>query len=215
MKEQGKAKLFSLKYLVFDIIKISAVIPTLIWLRPKREYIGEGAKRKIRGGALLIANHTALLDPIYMLTAVWYRRQRFVISEELMASKAAWLFRLVGCIEINRQNPTLGSFREIINTLKSGEAVSIFPEGRIADSAGGSFKSGMVLMALKSGVPIVPIYIRPRKGIFDRLRVTIGESVSVRELYGDRPTFAQISEATELLREREEQLREYSINEKP
>jgi hypothetical protein len=65
----------------------------------------------------------------------------------------------------------------------------------------------MVLMAIRSGAPIVPVYIKPKKSFFSRLNVVIGERVSVMELYGERPTFAQIDVAAKLLYEREEQLK--------
>ena len=62
--------------------------------------------------------------------------------------------------------------------------------------------------AVRSGVPIVPMYIKPKQKPSDRLTVVLGERVSVTELYGDRPTFAQIDAATRLLYEREAKLAE-------
>lgn len=208
MKESAKAKLFSFRYFVFDFIKLTGAIPTLIWLRPKRIYAGEAAKRRIRGGALVIANHSAFIDPLYVMTAIWYRRVRFVFSEELARSRAGGFFRACGCMEIDRQNPTLGSFKQITDALKGGEVVTIFPEGHLSGENGDAFKSGAVLMALRSGVPIVPLYICPRKMAFGRLKVVFGEAVDIREIYGERPTFAQIGEATKLLYERQTALRE-------
>ena len=63
-------------------------------------------------------------------------------------------------------------------------------------------------MAIRSGAPIVPVYIKPRESFFSRLKVVIGEKVSVTELYGERPTFAEIDAATKLLYEREKQLKD-------
>lgn len=207
MEGKKRARLFSLKYLLFDFIKLSAAVPTLIWLRPKRRYSSEAARKKVRAGALVIANHTAFIDPIYVMTAFWYRRMRFIISEEIGASRAGGFFRACGGIVIDRKNPSIGSFKQITSSLGSGELVAIFPEGHISDQKGDAFKSGVTLMALKSGAPVVPVYIKPRKGFFDRLRVVFGEAVDVRELYGERPTFAQIGEATELLHNRMAELR--------
>lgn len=127
-----------------------------------------------------------------------------------MDSGAGKFLKAVGCIRIDRSNPTLQSFHTITDSLKNGELVSMFPEGRIQSAQSGSpFKSGMVLMAIRSGVPIIPVYLQPRSHWYSRLRVVIGERVSVKELYGDRPTFAQIDEATRLLKDREEQLKNF------
>ena len=63
----AKHKLFSLRYWFFDLTKTTAAIPGLLWLRPKWIYESPKAKERIRGGALLCANHQSLLDPTFSL----------------------------------------------------------------------------------------------------------------------------------------------------
>lgn len=205
-----KPALFSPKNFVIDFIRVTGAIPAFIWLRIKKRFASQKAKEKILGGALIIANHTDFVDPVYLMAAFWYRRHHFICSEEIMDSKAGSFLRACGCIKIDRNNVTMSTMREITERLKSGEIVSMFPQGRISvgDDEGAKFKSGMVLMAIRSGAPIVPVYIKRRNGFFDRLSVVIGERVSVTELYGEHPTFAQIDAATKLLYEREKQLKE-------
>jgi 1-acyl-sn-glycerol-3-phosphate acyltransferase len=127
-----------------------------------------------------------------------------------MDSGAGGFLRACGCIRIDRNNVTMSTMREITAKLKSGEVVSMFPQGRISvdEEADAGFKSGMILMAIRSGAPIVPVYVEPRKSFFSRLKVVIGERVSVTDLYGERPTFAEIDAATKLLYEREKQLKD-------
>ena len=207
MSKSNKASLLALKNLPHDFVRVTGS-PVALWQRPRILYDGTGARRKIRGGALLIANHTGFFDPVYMMLAVPYRRQFFIVSEEVMDKPLGTLLRACRCIRIDRQNPNLATFREIIARLKSGEVISMFPEAHINRDAAGSFQSGMVLMAVRSGVPIVPMYIKPKQKPSDRLTVVLGERVSVTELYGDRPTFAQIDASTRLLYEREAKLAE-------
>lgn len=209
-QKQNKAPLFSPKYFLIDFIRVTGAIPTFLWLRPKKIFASEKAKQKLRGGALIIANHTDFVDPVFLMATFWYRRHRFIASEEIMDSSAGGFLKACGCIKIDRSNVTMNTMREITDTLKSGEVVSMFPQGRISagEDEGAGFKSGMTLMAIRSGAPIVPVYVKPRNGFFDRLTVVIGERVSVTELYGDRPTFAEIDAATKLLYERENQLKD-------
>ena len=61
-------------YFLYDFGKITAVIPCLLWYRMKRLYASPEAKKKIKGGAILISNHSGNVDPIAIMTAVWYRR---------------------------------------------------------------------------------------------------------------------------------------------
>lgn len=210
MKESKNKKppLLSPKNFVQDFIRVTGALPTILWLRPKKRYSSAKAKERIRGGALIIANHTDFVDPVYLMMTFWYRRHHFICSEEIMDSKAGAFLRACGCIRIDRKNVTMNTMREITDRLKQGEAVGMFPQGHIsAEEENAAFKSGMTLMAVRSGAPIVPVYIKPRKGFFDRLCVVIGERVSVTELYGERPTFQQIDEATKLVYEREKQLK--------
>lgn len=209
-EKQNKAPLFSPKNIVIDFIRVTGAIPTLLLLRPKKIFASEKAKEKIRGGALIIANHTEFIDPVYLMTVFWYRRHHFIASEEIMDSGAGGFFRACGCIRIDRNNVTMNTMREITDRLKSGEVVSMFPQGRISvdEDVDAGFKSGMILMAIRSGAPIVPVYVETRKSFFSRLKVVIGESVSVTDLYGERPTFAEIDAAAKLLYEREKQLKD-------
>ncbi|MBR5428265.1 MAG: hypothetical protein IK118_07945, partial [Clostridia bacterium] len=91
-KRPNRAKLFSLRYLVYDFVKASAALPGMIWLRPRWRFESKAAKKFIRGGALLIANHSGFFDPVNVMFAVWYRRHHFVCSKEFFDSKARWWF---------------------------------------------------------------------------------------------------------------------------
>ena len=61
MKEQksNKAPLFSFKYFFYDFIKLGVFLTGWLWFRPKFIYISDLAKTKLRGGALVLSNHTS------------------------------------------------------------------------------------------------------------------------------------------------------------
>lgn len=209
MSKQGKKRrLFP--YFMYDFAFVTAGIPGMIYHRPKIHYETPEARKRIRGGALLIANHVGALDPVFVMYTIWYRRHRFICLKELFESKAGWLIKQFLCIPIDRENFSMSSFREITEHLKAGHLVSMFPEGRINQEGGGqmqTFKSGMILMAVKGGTPIIPVCIRKRKHWYQRIHVMVGEAVDVRKRYGDKPTMKQIEEITSILYEKEELLR--------
>ena len=206
MKKQNK--LFARKYFVYDLLRVTGALPGLIWYRPKFVYESKEAKKRVRGGAVLIANHIGFADPIYCMYAVWYRRHHFVCIKELYDHKPHWIFRNILIIPIDRENFNINSLREISDELTSGSLVTIFPEGHI-NSTGelATFKSGMVLMALRGKAPIVPLYVRAQKHFWNRVVFAFGEAVDVNGTYGPRPTMAQIDEIAALLKEKEEGLR--------
>lgn len=212
-KKAKKPPLFSWKYLIYDFVWINGALPGLLWFRTRILRTEKNSRKALRGGALLISNHIGFFDPIYLMFAVWNRRHHFICSKELAQSRVGPLLKRCLCIPIDRENFNTDSFREITAHLSGGELVTMFPEGRINTAEEktqiAAFKSGMILMALRAGTPIVPIYIRPKKHWWERLTVVIGEPMDIREKYGARPTFRQIDEAAQELHRREEELSTY------
>ena len=206
--KNGKAKLFSPRCFVVDFMRFSGALPGLIWLRPKIRYASKAAKKRIRGGALIISNHSSFVDPAFAMFAVWYRRLFFVCHKAFIETKAGPFFNAAGClIPIDADNFSIGSFRNMTDSLKQGKAVVLFPEGHVGSGEKMTeFKSGMVLISMQSKCPIVPIYLKPRAHWYSRLKVVIGEPVDITKMYSGMPAFSKIEEITKLLREREEEL---------
>lgn len=208
MSVQKKAKLFSLRCLLMDLIRITGALPGLVWLRPKIRYTAKQAKKRLRGGVLVIANHTSFIDPACMMYVLWYRRLYFVCHQAFVETKAGPFFRAAGClIPINADNFSVGSFRSITESLRDGKAVTLFPEGHV--NKGDEmleFKSGMVLISMQSKRPIVPVYLKPRRHWYSRLKAVVGEPVDITSLSEGRPAFSKIQEVTALLKKREEEL---------
>ena len=208
-ERKNKAKLFSFKYLFVDFVRLTAAVPTLLWYRPKVLYENENAKKKIKGRALVISNHTFFFDPIYLMLAIWYRRHRFICNQKFYETNAKFFFKLVRCIPIDIENFNIGSLRVINDCLQSGELVSMFPEGHINDGTDNmrSFKSGMVLMAMRAGAPIVPIYVKRHRPVYKRLTIMIGEAIDINARYGGRMNLSQIDELTTELFDKENKLK--------
>ena len=208
MREQKRVKRFSFEYFFYDFAKVTAALPGLVAFRPKYLFENEKAKRRIWGGAILIGNHNGYFDPIGMMLCVYYRRHRFVCTKEFFEGRKGFFFRNFRCIAIDRDNFSVDAFREIVESLQKGEIVSMFPEGRIIfDDALAAFKSGMVLMAMKSGCPIVPIYVLKRRNYWERLIMAVGEPVDVREALGGKSPLSGMDAVSELLHEKEVKLK--------
>ncbi len=209
-----RAKLFSPRYLVYDFVKLTASLPGLLWLRPKWRYENKAARKRIRGGALLISNHAGFFDPIHLMFAVWYRRHHFICGKEFFETKARWWFKQFLCIPIDRGNFSFATMREITDELKAGSLVSIFPEGHInggSDSLA-AFKSGPVLIALQGKVPIVPVYVKPKAHFWNRVTFVIGEPIDLFARYGRRPPMSEIDAIADELQTKEEALKSIANN---
>ena len=195
-------------YFVYDFIKATAAIPGLIWFRPKIRYASPAAKEKLRGGVLLVSNHAGFLDPVCLMIAIWYRRHHFVCLSDFFNGKLKrWLFTRFHCIPIDRDNLTLDALRPITEELQKEHLVAMFPEGHVtSDTNLAPFKSGMILLSMQSGKPIVPVYMKKREHWYSRVVIGIGEKVNAREELGARPSLTKINEMTKRLETAEEEL---------
>lgn len=196
---------FSFRFLPHDIIMLLLFPPGLLWFRPRIVYENESARRRIRGGALLISNHLGFFDPVYLHYLAWYRRQHFVCLKQFFDGPVWWLFKIFLCIPIDKNNVSVSTFKEIVEHLKSDELVTLFPEGSVEHSSGelAAFKSGMILMALQSKKPIIPVYIHRRKHFYNRLTMCVGEPIDPAALCGGRPTMKAINDAAAALKDKE------------
>lgn len=204
---EPKGRIFSFSFLFYDILKNAAYAIAIPKFRVKRIYENSEARRRIKGGALVISNHIGYYDPIYMWYAIPYRRQHCICLDMFFDKPLkAWFFRHALCIPIDRDNFSMESFRSIVGHLEKDEMVCLFPSGHISsqeDSASEAFKSGMVMMAHMSGKPIIPLYFEKPKTFFHRLKVVIGEGISVPK----RMSLAEMDSITKSIQEKEIKLK--------
>ncbi len=209
MKKQKKKRNKPFSYFLYDFAKVTAGPPGLIAFRPKTWYENKAAKKKIRGGALLIANHLGATDPIVLMISIWYRRHHFICLKEILRTPVKnWLFRRFHCIPIDRENFGMDSLRDIVAHLKDEKLVCMFPEGHVTAQASetDTFKSGMVLMSVMSKKPIIPVYIAPQKHWYNRVHLIMGEPIDIVAKYGSMPSLKQIEIITKELHECEDRL---------
>ena len=211
MEKVKKARALSLRYLPYDFTIITGC-PAFLWYRPKRIYISKEAKKRIKTGMILISNHISLKDPVYLAVGYPWRRHNFVATKELFCTKGRkWFFgKVMHIIEIDRDNFSISSFKEIVKRLKEGRMVTLFPEGHVNTNSDGTlnqFHSGMVMMAIKGNAPIVPIFIKKKPKFGSRLIVGIGEPINVNDYKsGPVPTMEDIVKISNMLEEQTKKL---------
>lgn len=200
-------RIFDIRYLLMDFVKITAAIPTIIALRVKKYYIG-GKKQKglFKGPVIFVSNHTSYIDPVIISTAIWQRRVCFIATKELFNAKIAdFFFRNVGCIPIDKANVSLNTFKAAQETINRGHVIGIFPEGQIERSDKiEQFKTGVIMFSLLCNAPIVQIYIHKSKNWWSRRKVIFGNKMDITEMIKTPyPTMEEINQVTKLLYEQE------------
>lgn len=136
-----------------------------------RENIPEGA-------ALLCPNHTSLTDPLFAVFALHlHNRPQVMAKAEVMEIPVlGWLLRKAGVFAVERGKSDVGAIKHALKALKSGEKLRLFPEGtRSKTGELGQAKGGAAMLAVRTGVPILPMYIPAEKRWFRRTPVVFGE----------------------------------------
>lgn len=149
------------------IFKWSLFVPVvrLVW-RPKvtgLENIPES------GPAIVVANHTSAVET-FIVPAMISRRLTFPAKAELFAEGGgpakrvvAWFLAAVGQLPMDRSGgrASAGSMDTVLQVLRNGELLAIFPEGtRSPDGRLYKGKTGVARLVLQARVPVIPIGIR-------------------------------------------------------
>ena len=107
-----------------------------------------------------------------------------------------WHLFMSGHIGVERENPTRAreSLEHAASRIRGGTSVAVFPEGtRSYDGVMRPFKKGSFRLAVKAGVPVVPLTIVGSHRVMKRGRVTVYPQ-SVRLIIGEPVPVAGLSE---------------------
>jgi 1-acyl-sn-glycerol-3-phosphate acyltransferase len=182
------------------------------------------AQRLPAGPIIVIANHTSYADGVLLALA----SRRLGRSLRLLATTGVFdvpiigqAFKRLGFIPVARGGPhAAAALDAAAEALAAGEAVGVFPEGRITRDPNRwpeRAKTGAVRLALRSAAPIVPVAmvgaheVVSRKRIVARLAknlilrprvdVLVGDPIDVRALVGgvDEPSPEAVRRAADLV----------------
>lgn len=161
-------------------VKVTAFPLWLPLFRTKVYY--EDKKKQGRyfsGPAIVVSNHTSLVDYAVLLFVFFFRTVRYQMAEVLFRKKGPlpWLLRALGGIYVDRNSRDVGFLDETERILERGGAVGIFPESRLpkeGEERPLPFKPSAAYVAVRTGVPVIPVFTDGRYFQKCRVRVIIG-----------------------------------------
>ncbi|MBE6737581.1 MAG: 1-acyl-sn-glycerol-3-phosphate acyltransferase [Ruminococcaceae bacterium] len=200
---------------VYDICRWIGVITgyPFRWIvfKTKFYYENEKAKRKVKGGALIISNHFNTFDFVHNVFVFFPRKLYVVASEHAFKNFIIRLgMKFWGGIKADRTTKSTKFIFESIRELKKGHLVQIFPEGHNTDDGNiQSFYPSYILIALKANVPIVPLIMDGHYGLFKRVHQMIGEPIYLSEYVREgKVTKGEIERLNEIVHAKALKLRE-------
>ena len=140
--------------------------------------------RSMEAPFILMANHTTMLDPFMMAAAIPKYQIRFIGKKELWKFPPfAWFANQIKAIPVDRHNTDMEAMRACMRVTREGHVLGIFPEGtRHHKGLMTELESGVAMIALRSKVPLVPVYIAGKLGLFRTLHVYVGKPIMMDDL---------------------------------
>lgn len=149
---------------------LSSIVKFLIRLFTRTQF--GGLENIPDSGALIIAtNHMHYMDiPLLFINPVRKDLTALITTKYQHHWFIRWFSDTAGGIWINRDIADFSAMQAASKALKEGKALGISPEGTRSQSAQLlKAKPGVVLLALKAGVPIVPVAITGTEKAFRRI----------------------------------------------
>ena len=198
-------------YFFYDFVKLTGILPVLVWLHPQVYHMGDRKKHTVKGGMLVTSNHIGYRDPLLLQCVFWRRRLFSLVTKDLYKNGLMeWMLNAVHCIKVDKENFSMQSFHKVSDLLGDGRAVLIFPEGEVNQTDSMlSFKTGAVLMAHKNRAAILPVYIKTGEKWYHRNVAVIGDPIDVRAICGNFPSMDALKRASDHVRMKEKELEAY------
>ena len=146
-----------------------------------------GAEKVPKTGPLVVAaNHTQYPDPVLVCIAV-PRRMQWMAKKQLFEPPFKRFFGFIGSFPVDREGGGRAGVRLALRFLAEGWTLGIFPEGTHKnDGTAREAKSGAVLLAIRGGAPVVPVFVGKIPGPLarlrgERLRLVVGDPIRLDE----------------------------------
>ncbi|MDY2719621.1 MAG: lysophospholipid acyltransferase family protein [Candidatus Faecousia sp.] len=185
------------RYYIYNIVYWPVWVVMGIW----HFHRFSGRENVPEGPAVVCCNHSGLADPVWAVLVMhdrivpWIMAKKSVVETPVLGA----FLRGWGAFGVDRDHADLEAVKKSLRVLRDGEKLLIFPEGtRMREGKQVAPKSGAVMIANRAGVPLLPVYISPRKYPFQKMRCVVGQPYTP-QLSGKRPSPEELNRATEEL----------------
>ncbi len=153
------------------------------------------------GPALICPNHSGMADPIWVIFSAKFPHMPTVMAKKELFSIPVLgrFFRWLGAIAVDRGGADVNAIKQGLKCLKNRNLLMLFPEGtRVKEGQTVEGKGGAILLSLRTGSPIVPVYLSPRRKLFQPITCVFGTPYQP-QISGAKPTEEEMHALTEEL----------------
>lgn len=148
------------------------------------------ARIPAQGPLIIVSNHINFIEPLVVYTHLLPRPMAFFAKVESWDNKlTGYLFDMWGGIPLKRGSADIGAIRLGLEVLETDTILAVAPEGtRSGDGVLGKGHPGVVIMALRSGAPLLPMVCYRHEGFWDNIshlrrtdfRIAVGQPFTLQ-----------------------------------
>ena len=143
---------------------------------------------KKEGAYIVCANHRSNWDPPILVSSI--KRVSYIMAkEELFKNNfIKWIAKKCCVFPVKRGKMDLESVKFALKVLKDEQILVIYPEGtRNGMEKNGKAQNGTAFMALRTGVPVIPVGIQGTLKPFHKVTLNFGKPLDFSEYKTNKP----------------------------
>lgn len=152
---------------------------------------------------ILVANHSSIYDTPILFTAIPGQLRIIAKLGLKYVPFIGWHLQRAGHLLIDRRNPGAAVLKKMHRMVQQGASLIVFPEGvRTLDGRVMKFKGGVFLLAIETGLPIVPVSVAGARVVMPRRRLMVCPATVTVTVHEPVPTSGLTREDARALADR-------------
>ncbi len=162
-------------------------VKPFLWLK-YRPVVVNRQNLMVKDGAIFVCNHISMGDPL-LLGLISLRYIHYMAKRELFKNPfLRVVFKGLLAFPVSRHKADVQSLKMAFELIKNGKVFGIFPEGKRSITGEiDEIERGTAFLAVRSGAPVIPVYISPETYRTGRLYARVGEPIYASEIPEDVP----------------------------